>query len=248
MCKIAVDFRFVTADYFFQVIGSGAFLCFFAQQCKEKSLATCAVGEKVVHIGVAACHVAGYIPTVLRLYLYNLGIECFGNPLHIVLVFVAVESAGTVNEESAVAQGIPYAAYYFTLAHGAVLYGLCAPFFAGLHVFSEHALARARHIGQYQVEVAFKAGKCFGIIAGNGYIRVSPLGHVFRKYCGTLGNRLVRYQQVAFFHQTAQKGGFSSRRGAKVEHTVQRKHAFGCRECLLHEHRRRFFNVIHSSM
>ena len=97
-------------------------------------------------------------------------------PLYIILVFLLIEGAGRIDENSAGFQSRPDIHQNLTLPLGTHAHILYAPLRAGSRVLAKHAFARTGSIHQHAVkEVATPFAEVLRRIVGHYCISITPL-------------------------------------------------------------------------
>ena len=136
-------------------------------------------------------------PLLWHLYGQHLCPQLRGYPRHILFVFLRIESAGAVDQQSTWLQAGPDVREDAALALPAEGHILWAPLRDGCLILAEHTFTRTRHIGEYHVEEVFKGREGRGIIARHHRIGTAPLRDVLCQYLSTLWHYLIGYQQAA---------------------------------------------------
>ena len=123
---------------------------------------------------------------------------------------------------------------------------LQAPFVYSHLILAEHPLARARHVGENDIEEMSQLGEVGRIIVGHYHLRMPPLDEVLGQDLRAVTHHFIRHQQAAFRQSASAQSRFPSRCGTEVEHHHRLMHIFT--EHPFDKHRRGFLHVIASGM
>ena len=92
-----------------------------------------------------------------------------------------------------------------------------APLGDGSLVFAEHSLARAGHVGEYQVERHAALAEGGGVVVGDVHVGSTPFLDVLSQNLCPLAVGLVAHQYAVGTDGRSQQGGFSTGCCAEVE-------------------------------
>ena len=105
-------------------------------------------------------------------------VVCVHDPTHVLLVFLRIKGTRTIYHDATRIQTLPGISHNFPLQTPAFLYILNTPLADGSKIFTEHTLARARHIAEDEVELCLGLLEIMRIIVGDDAVRSAPLGDV----------------------------------------------------------------------
>ena len=159
-------------------------------------------------------------PSGINGYGQAFGSQVVHHPIYVPLIFLCVEGAGAVDEQSARSQGRPDIGEDVALSLPADLYILGTPLAHGYLVLAKHALATARSIHEDEIKKWTQWGEVSGIVGGDDAARMSPLGDILGQHLGTGTYYLIRYEYTFVGKERAQQGTLATRSGAEVEGSV----------------------------
>ena len=139
-------------------------------------------------------------------------------PLERVVVFSGVVGASAVNQKAFRTQRGPDVREYPFLAFFAHAKIVFAPFPDGFLVFAEHTLARAGRVDEDDVERSGERREPGRVAACDHNVVLPPFDDVFFQDGGPGFDDLVGDKQGVTRKQGGEQRGFSSGRGAQVEH------------------------------
>lgn len=172
----------------------------------------------------------------------------------IILIFEAIESASTVDEQTSwfenvqnVIKDVPLS----LLAHHHIFQ---APILSGIFLLAEHTFARAGHIRQKNIDLTRQSAKIGWIVLSYNALRSAfglshhPLLHVFGKHLCPFCNRLITDEGRTFRQKTLQKRAFPTWSGTQIERQQRLSRRHELLQNLGDIHRGSLLNIVGSSM
>ena len=185
----------------------------FLQNRHKQTFASRNARNESVNREVGAREVAGDVPCIFyTLQCHHFSAKFLAYPGYVFLIFVCIEGAGRVNQDTAWLQTVPDIRYDFALQLPAVVHILGTPFADSPFIFAEHSFAGAGNIGKNHIKLQFRFLVIAGIVVGNNHIRMTELLYVLGKNLRAGAHRFVAEEQTPF-RQGSSYGSRLSARG-----------------------------------
>ena len=157
------------------------------------------------------------------------------------LVFLAVEGAGAIDEVTARAQGGPNVAHNVPAHLRALLHQAWRPLADGTLVLAKHPLARTGHVRGHNVEAALQRCEVGAVSIGHNHPWVPPFRQILGQNLRALPQRFVGHQQGIVGQKRAPQRTLTARGCAEVEHAL--RHDVHRPISLLNKHRRGLLHI-----
>ena len=167
-------------------------------------------------------------------------------PLHLLLILLAVECASAINQHPTRFQHLPSRLQNLTTPFHAHPHILRAPLRSCALILAKHPLARARRIHQYRIKFHLQFLKMSRRIICHQPIWRAPFRHILHKHMRPLRHILVRHQEPLSRQILSNQCRLPTRRGTHIQHHSILSHILLQR--LPHKHRRRLLHIIRPRM
>ncbi len=187
-----------------------------AQGSHKQPFSGGAMGHETID-GQVALQAAANVPRLINRHGNRHGSQLIDHKLHLLLVFVHVECARAVDQQTAGLQSLPHVTQYLTLQAGAVAHLGEAPIGNGTFVFAKHAFARTGHVGQDYVKRVAQLAESCSRSRGDGGGGCAPLCHIFRQDAHALAVYLIADEAAAGREHRLQRRAFATGGSAEIQ-------------------------------
>ena len=219
----------------------------FSEYREENAFSAGLAWEETIDRDVCADEIARDIPSFIDI------VECdrispqlLTDPGDILFVFVGIEGAGRVDEETAWFQAVPDIAYDFALQVPAVVHILQAPFADGAIILAEHTFAGAGNISEDDIKLKLRLLVVAWIVVGDDHIGMTELLDILCKNLRSGAHRFVAEKKATFRQGSTYSGRFSTWSRTEIEHHHRFVNELSDHQ--IHEHGRSLLHVILSCM